>query len=67
MYGDDTNDSGTDLWPWDNAASLQDISTPFSIVIKFEARNIRIRFVFEISRILDLIFDSNEIPDSSHP
>ena len=43
-YGDDADDSGTDLCPWprDDAASLQDISTPFNILIEFEATEIRI-------------------------
>ena len=60
MYGHDADDSSTDLcpWPWDDAASRQDISTPFSILIEFEAT--------EYS-IFDLKFDFNEIPDSSHP
>ena len=64
-YGHDADDSGPDLcsWPRDDAASRQEISTPFSILIEFEATeySYSIRFVFEIPRI----FDSNEIPDSS--
>ena len=38
-YGDNADHSGIDLcpWPWDDAASEQDISTPFSILIKFKA------------------------------
>jgi len=57
------------LRPRDDAASRQDISTPFSILIEFEATeySYSIRFIFEISRIYDSIFDSNDIPDSSHP
>ena len=37
-YGNDANDSGTDLCPWsrDDATSRQDISTPFSVLIEFE-------------------------------
>ena len=35
---------------------------PLNIRTRFD-----IRFVFEISRIYDSIFDSNEIPDSSNP
>ena len=68
MYGHDANDSGADVCANDSA-SRQDISTPFSILITFEATecsySIRfdIQFVFNILRI----FDSDEIPDSSHP
>ena len=38
-YGHDADDSGMDLCPWpqDDVAARQDISTPFSILIKFEA------------------------------
>ena len=38
-YGHSADDSGTDLcpWPWDDAASRQNISTPFSIRNEFEA------------------------------
>ena len=46
-YGDDADDSGTDLCPWprDDAASRQNISTPLRILIEFEA----IIYVSEIS------------------
>ena len=70
-YGDDADDYGTDLCPMprDDAASQQDTSTPFSVLIEFEATEysysirfvfeILIRFVFEISNRFDSIrFDS---------
>ena len=39
QYGHDADDFGTDLclWPRDDAAFQQDMSTPFSILIEFEA------------------------------
>ena len=58
-------------FPRDNVASRQDISTPSSILIEFEATEYSyrfdIRFVFEMLRIFDSMFDSNDIPDSSDP
>jgi len=63
----DANDSGSDLCPWpqDDGPFWQDTSTPFNILIEFEATEYlySIQFVFEISRI----FESSEIPYSSHP
>ena len=53
-FGDDADGSGTALCPWprDDATSRQDISTPFSIQIKFEATeysySIRIRNVMDV-------------------
>ena len=45
-YGHDADDSGTDLcpWPWDDAASCRDISTPFSVLIEFEGTEYMIRY-----------------------
>ena len=42
-------DSDTDLCPWQDAASRQDILTPFSILIEFEATEYlySIRYIFE--------------------
>ena len=38
-YGHDVDDSGPGLCPWqrDDAASRQNIPTPFSILVEFEA------------------------------
>ena len=49
-YSHDADDSGLDLsvilspWPGDDAASSQDISTPFSILIKFKVTEYSIHF-----------------------
>ena len=70
-YGHDANNSGMDLFPWprDDAASRQDISTPFSVVIEFEATEYAysIRYLIHIRNVEDILLDSNEIPDSSDP
>ena len=54
-YGHDAVNSGMDLCPWpqDDVASQQDISTPFSILIKFEATEYSIR----IRNFEDIQFD----------
>ena len=58
-------------WPWDDATVQvrQDISTAFYILIEFEATeySYSIRFVLRISRRFNLIINSSEIPDLSHP
>ena len=60
VYGHDADDSSPDLcpWPWDDAASRQDISILFNVLIEFEATEylylIRysIRMKFQINPIL---------------
>ena len=49
--------------------SQQDISTPFSILIEFGATeySYSIRYSIRIRNFDDIRFDSNEIPDPSHP
>ena len=66
-YDHDADDSGTDLCPWprDGAASRQDVSTPFSILIKFEATEYSYSIWYSIWNLVDIWFDLNEIPDSS--
>ena len=54
-YGHDVDDSG-------KTSRHESNLKPLNIRIRFD-----IRFVFENSRIFDSIFDSNEIPYSSHP
>ena len=63
----EADDSSTDLcpWPWDDAASQQNISTPFIILIEFEATEYS--YSIRARNFQDIRFDSNEIPDSSHP
>ena len=69
VYGHDA-DSGTDLCPWprDDAASRQDISTPFSILIEFEATECSYS-IFDLYLKFQgySIRYSSEIPDPSHP
>ena len=59
------------ICPRDDAVSRQDVSTPFSILIEFEATkySYSIRYWIRIrnSEDIRLIFDSNKIADSSHP
>ena len=61
MIGHDTDDSGPDLCPWplDDAASRQDISTPFSIQIEFEATaySYSIQYSIRIQNVKDIRFD----------
>ena len=54
--------------PWDDAMSWQDTSTPFDILIKFEATEYSylIQYSNRIRNFEDILFDSNEIPNSSH-
>jgi len=64
------NDSSTDIRPsMDCAASQQDILTLFSILTEFEATEYlySIRYLIRIQNFEDIRFNSNEIPDSSHP
>ena len=64
-YGHDADDSGPDLCPWprDDAASRQDISTPFSSLIEFEATeySCSIRYSIRIRNFMDILFELNSI------
>ena len=58
IYGHDADDSGTDLCV-DDAASRQDISTPFSILIEFESTEYwyLIQYSICIQNFEDIRFD----------
>ena len=59
--GHDADDSGPDLCPWprNDAASRQNIPTPFSILIEFEATkySYSIRYSIRIRNFKDIRFD----------
>ena len=60
-YGHQSDNAGSDLclWPRDDAASRQDISTPFSSVIELEATEYTysIRYSIRIRNFEDIRFD----------
>ena len=66
-YGHNADDSSLDLCPWPpgDAAFQQDISTPFNILIEFEATEYS--YSIRIQNFEDTRFVLREIPDSSHP
>ena len=63
----DNSSSGLSLWPQYDAVSQLGISTPFKILIEFEASEYYIQYSSRIPNFEDIRFASSEISDSSLP